>query len=275
VSWGDALLRRWYDGFLFLPHWRWLRIISVTVRLHQSRLVNMERALAQVTHEPASYLSDRVSKFLMVRLINQAQLSIQKGNAAQFLFEPKNYVQVSDINKVDAIADRLIQLSIYRVLPEVQPELEELLHHSLSEVIKRSDFYDTVRQLPGIGNLPSDAIEQLSEYLAQGTYDVLANVYADQEGRVLMEQLSQDFRRALKEQLQDDRTQQELQTLLSDLLEELKINYIQRSADESPEDTMDEVEQLHRAMQDTTALPPADSDTPTAEEMNAKLRSEV
>lgn len=259
VSWGDAILRRWYDLIFFLPYWRWLRVLPVSVRLHQSRLFNMERVLAQVTHEPVSYVADRVSKFLMVRLVNQAQTSIEQGDAARFLFEPSQYRQVSNINKIDAITDRLIQLSIYRVLPEVQPDLEALLHHSLTEVITQSDFYGAVQQFPGIGNLPNETIEQLAEYLAQGTYDVLKNAYSDQEGRMLMEQLSQDFRQALKQQLQEKQTQKELETLLIDLLEELKINYVEKSSIDNPEQTLDEVEQINQVLQKANTLPPTDS----------------
>lgn len=263
ISWGDAILRRWYDLLFFLPYWRWLRALPVAVRLHQSKLVNMENALAQLTHEPASYLADRVSKFVMVRFVNQMQSSIQHGDVAKFLFEPSQYTQVSDINKIDAITDRLIQLSIYRVLPEVQPDLEALLHHSLATIITESDFYTTVQRIPGIGDLPDETLEQLAEYLAQGTYDVLNNVYSDQEGRMLMEQLSQEFRQALKQQLQEKQTQQELETLLIDLLEELKINYIERSSSESPAQTMNEVEQIHKIVQEANALPPAHSSTKT------------
>lgn len=258
VSWGDAILRRWYDLLFFLPYWRWLRVLPVSVRLHQSGLFNMERMLAQITHEPVSYIADRVSKFLMVRLVNQAQTSIKQGDAARFLFDPSQYRQVSNINKIDAITDRLIQLSIYRVLPEVQPDLEALLHHSLTEVITQSDFYNAVQQFPGIGNLPSETIEQLAEYLAQGTYDVLKSAYADQEGRMLMEQLSQDFRQALKQQLQEKHTQKELETLLIDLLEELKINYVEKSSIDNPTQTLDEVEQINQILQASNSLPVTD-----------------
>ena len=73
VSIIDYLLRRWYDGLMIVPIWRWLRILPVLVKLHQSRLVNLERVLAQITHEPAAYLADRTSVFLLVRLINQTK----------------------------------------------------------------------------------------------------------------------------------------------------------------------------------------------------------
>lgn len=268
MNWGDAILRRWYDWPLLLPMWRWLRVMPTVVRLHQSGLVNLERMLAQLTHEPAAYLAHRVSTFLTVRLINQTQASIRQGDAAKLLFQPKDYIQVSNVNKVDAIADRLIQLIIYQVLPTVQPDLEVLLHHSLSTALKQSDVYESLQQIPGLGNLPDEATEQLSAYLAQATYEVLAHSYADLEGRALMERLSQDFKQALKVQLQNAATQQELQTLLSDLLEELKLNYIQRSVQLDPKQTMAEVDELERVVGEAAILPPATPDTPTAAAFN-------
>ncbi|MDJ0555443.1 MAG: hypothetical protein QNJ68_13565 [Microcoleaceae cyanobacterium MO_207.B10] len=60
LSWWDGMLRRWYDIFLLLPVLRWLIILPVTIRLHKAKIINLEGILAQVTHEPAAYLADRV-----------------------------------------------------------------------------------------------------------------------------------------------------------------------------------------------------------------------
>lgn len=250
VTWGDAMLRRWYDIFLLLPIWRWLRIIPALVRSHQSRLFNMARILSQITHEPAAYLADRVSVFLLVRLINQTRESVKSGEAAQFLFEPKKYIQVSKVNKAEAILDRLLKLSIYKVLPRVQPELEAVLHYNLDSAVKQSSFYQGLLNIPGVDTLPEDVIEQLSAYLAQFTYDTLATYYADTRGRELLDRLTQDFRTALQEELQDEATRIELQSLLSDLLEEIKVNYVQQSVDYNPEETLEEADQLQQQMEE-------------------------
>ncbi|MBE9125678.1 MULTISPECIES: hypothetical protein [unclassified Coleofasciculus] len=249
LTWADAMWRRWYDGLLLLPTWRWLRIIPVLVRLHRSGLVNMQRVLGQMTHEPSAYLADRVSTFLMVRLINQTQDSIQQGDAARALLEPGGYVQVSDINKVDAITDRLLDLSIYKVLPQVQPDLEALLHHSLKGALQESDFYQQLKKVPGMKGLPVEVAEQFASYLAQATYEVLITSYSDLKGRQLFDYLTQHFKQALRRELQDEATQQELQLLLSDLLEEVKLNYVQRSTEQDPEATLEEADQLRQEME--------------------------
>lgn len=249
LTWGDAMWRRWYDALLLLPTWRWLRIIPVVARLHQSGLINLERVLAQVTHEPAAYLADRVSMFLMVRLINQTKDSIEQGDVSRALLQPEGYIQVSDINKVDAITNRLLELSIYKVLPQVQPDLEALLHHGLKESLQQSDLYQRLQQIPGFKGLPAEVTEQFANYLAQATYDILASSYADAEGRQLFDYLTQNFKQALSRELQDDATQRELKSLLSDLLEEVKLNYVQRSTEQNPEDTLEEADHLRQEME--------------------------
>lgn len=99
------MLRRWYEAFFFLPFWRWFRIIPLIVKIHQSRLINIEWFLGQLTYEPAAYLSDRISNFLMVRLINQTKDAISNGKITQTLLEPQPYIKVSSVDKTDVIID--------------------------------------------------------------------------------------------------------------------------------------------------------------------------
>jgi len=247
ISWLDAILRCWYDGLLLIPTWRWLRVIPVAVRLHKSGLVDLERILAQITHEPAAYLADRVSMFLIVRLIDQTQEAVKTGDAARMLLDPPDdYIEIGKTNKFDAIVDRLLELSIYRVLPEVKPDVESLLNYSMKEALRKSDFYQTIRQVPGMEGLPAEASEQLADYLAQTTYEVIASSYSDLQGRELFDRLTENFKQELRKELLDRQTQSELELLLSDLLEELKVNYVQNSREEDPEATLAQVDQLRQ-----------------------------
>ena len=79
LNWGKALLRYWYDVLMFVPLCRWLRIIPVTVRIHKSSLFNLEELIMQITHEPAAYISHRVSAFIIVRLLNQSKEIVTNG----------------------------------------------------------------------------------------------------------------------------------------------------------------------------------------------------
>jgi len=249
VSWGAAIARRWYEIPLVLPFWRWLRIIPAAIRLHRTKLLDVEDLIGQVTHEPAAYLSDRVSKFVMVRLINQTQTSVKEGKLLSSWQSQAAMTTVGDPEKLDQITDRLVQLIVMRVMPTVKPDLEQLLRHSLHRAMSTSELYDGLRQIPGFDTVPGGALNSVSDYLAQATCDILADSYTDQQGRVLLDQLSYDFRHALGSELQSDSNSEELQRLLSDLLEELKINYVQRSEQYDPEATLQEVDTLHQTVQ--------------------------
>lgn len=250
VNWFDALLRRWYDWLLLIPVWRWLRIIPVLIRLHTSKVINLERILSQITHEPAAYLSDRVSQYLLVRMINQAKSSITEGEAANFLLNPQPYLKVSETDKIERLIDRLLALTIYQVLPQVEPDVEAILHYALRGAFLQSDFYQNLQQLPGVENLPNEWLENLSTQLAKSSVSVLVSSYEDEEGKVLFDRLSANFKQALKLELQDQETLKEFETLLGELLEEVKINYIKKSEQTDPIKTMEEVEQLNNRSQD-------------------------
>ncbi len=259
LTWRDAMLRRWYDAILLLPFWRWLRVIPALVRIHRSGLVNLERLLAQITHEPTAYLADRVSMFLLVRYMNQAQDSIKRGEVTRQLLQ-SDYIQVGDSKTLDTLIARLFSLTIDRVLPQVQPNLKVLLRQSLKTTLQNSDVYQGLHQIPGIEALPIEVTDQLADYLAESTATVLETSYTDPQNRYLLEQLTKDFKQSLRQALQDQAMQQELQMLVSDLLEELKINYIQRSADRDPEVTLHEVNQIQEeAVATTEPLDPSDT----------------
>jgi hypothetical protein len=248
LSWGDVILRRWYDGLLLIPVWRVVRLVPMVTRLHQSKLISLDKLLVQITHEPAAYLAERTSVFMLVRLINQTKASIQQDGIEHLLTSSKPYLHVNGADTSTVLVDRLMQLVIYRVLPQIQPGLEDLLRHSLTRSLQRSDLYRATQAVPGLDQWPDTAIQEMADYLAHTSYEVLAHSYADQEGRYLVDQLAADFRQALHQELQETSTKQDLRKLFSDVLEELKLNYVQRSEDYNPEAVLTEADQLQERM---------------------------
>ena len=107
VSWWDVILRNWYEGFLFLPFWRWLRMVPVSVKLHKSGLLDLEQTLAQVTYEPAAYLANRASMFPMVQLINQTQEAVATGEFTHSFLRKSGRIEVNEVDELDIIIDRV------------------------------------------------------------------------------------------------------------------------------------------------------------------------
>ena len=255
LSWGDCMVRRWYDIFLFLPFFRPLRAFPVLLRLHQSGVVSFERAIVQVTYEPMASLANQVTNFVIVRIITQTQNAIKNGDAAGFLLNTQPYITVNNIDEVEAISDRLLHLTVNRVLPKVQPGLEDLMHHSLENSFKQSDFYQGLKRIPALGLLPSEVIDQLANYLAGAAVDVVSSSYSDTKGRQILDKLTHDFKEALRQELQDKETLSELQSLLTDWLEELKLNYVVRSTKNEAEETLAEMEILSQVAERSEESP--------------------
>ncbi|MBW4681383.1 MAG: hypothetical protein KME19_14885 [Microcoleus vaginatus WJT46-NPBG5] len=262
LSWGDCMVRRWYDIFLFLPFFRPLRAMPVLLRLHQSGVINFDRAIVQITYEPMANLANQVTNFVIVRIITQTQNAIKNGDAAGFLLNTQPYITVNNIDEVEAISDRLLHLTVNRVLPKVQPGLENLMHHSLENSFKHSDFYQGLKRIPGLGLLPTDVIEQLANYLAGAAVDVVSSSYSDTKGRQILDQLTNDFKEALRQELQDKETLTELQSLLNDWLEELKLNYVVRSTKNEAEETLAEMEILRQVAERSEESPQALGENP-------------
>ncbi len=242
VSWWDAVLRRWYDTLLFIPAWRWLRGIPLLVHVHQSGLVNFKRILAQLTYEPAAYLADRTSSFLVVRLFNQAEETIHGGDLLQHLQNPEE--RAEEASELQKLVDYLTRATVYQVIPTIQPEVTSILKHSLEESFRQNVLYQGVARIPMLESWPSETLEQLAQYLATSAATVITETYSDAEGRILLDQLAEQFRQALYQELEQEDTQQQVRRASLELLQAFKSNFVQKSATSQPEATLDEADQL-------------------------------
>ncbi len=254
TSWMDAMLWRWYDLFLLLPVWRWLRVIPATIRLYQAGLLNLERAQALVSRWLAENIAGEVSELVVVRTISLTQQSIKQGGLLRWLLRPKSYVEVNNTNEVAAIAARLCQLSVYKVYPQIQPDLEALLRHTIAQMLNQSPIYRGLQNIPGVGHIPTDLAGQLATHLSQAIHDGLTNSLEDAEAARIFRHLSAQFSQTLRTELQDKQTLQEIQLLLSDLLEELKLTYLRRSSEEDVDQTLAEVYQLRTSAEHDASL---------------------
>ncbi len=76
-SWLNAIFWRWYDLFLLVPFWRWLRIIPVLIRLDHAQLLNFQSLRQQVHLGIVANFAEELTEIVVVRVINQIQGSIQ------------------------------------------------------------------------------------------------------------------------------------------------------------------------------------------------------
>lgn len=249
LSQWEAMLRRWYDLFLLLPFWRWLRIVPVTLRLYQTRLLSLEAVRSQINHDFAIGFAQELTEMIGVQVIDQIQDAIEQGEVTRWILHPESrqpYVQVNQTNESVALANRLIQVSVYDVLPHVQADIENLIHHVVISTLNQSPEYRQFQSIPGLGQIPSQAIERLAKGISQGAYQNLVNVLEDPVGAEITSRISRDFRDVLEAELKKSHNVEEIQSLLVDLLEEIKINYVKQIFQGGTERALEEVEQLNR-----------------------------
>jgi hypothetical protein len=249
TNWLDAVLLRWYDLFLFIPFWRWLRVIPVTIRLNQSQLVNMVPLRNRISHIFITNFAIELTEVVILRIIDQVQNLIRNGDIARWVIDSgpsgRRYIDLNGVDEVQVISQRVGSLLMYQVLPRIKPEIDALLHHSVVSAFNQAPGYQGFRQLPGIGSLPDQIAQQVVGQVSANVYGALTGALKDEEGAKLTQKLVEGLTTAVRSELQQDKTVEELQTLVVALLDEIKINYVKQITVEDVEHMMEENYRLY------------------------------
>ncbi|PPS42720.1 hypothetical protein [Chroococcidiopsis sp. TS-821] len=249
LSWLEAILRRWYDVFLLLPFWRLLRILPVSVRLYHTGLLNLDPLRAEAQRDFVISFAAELTEMAGIQIVEQMQNSIRNGDVFRWLLHPelrKPYVQVNNVNEVSAIASRLFRIGVYDVLPKVQPDIEDLIHHSLMGTLHQLPGNRLLRHIPGLRHAGKNQTRKLAKAIFNVTYNNLTNSMQDPVGAELTARLGRNLRDALENELQKKHNVQEIQSLLIDMLEEIKINYVKGITEAGSEQLLEKAEQLHK-----------------------------
>ena len=190
LNWLDAILLRSYDGLLFFPFgivfhgWAWLRIFPVAIRSHQAKLINLESLRDHATHLVISSVAGEITEVVVVQVVDQVQNAIRQGDIMRQLLQMTSQpqIKINDVDEVGAIATLLIKLTVFEVLPKVQPELVLVLTHNIENVLSRSPAYQSLRNLPGLAELPAQLTQTLVNEVIQATQKTLTEVMDDAIG---------------------------------------------------------------------------------------------
>jgi hypothetical protein len=238
TTWLDAMLWRIYDVPLFFGLWRWLRIIPVTVRLHQARWLNLEPLRNRGSRALVSQLAVELTEIVLLRVIDQVQRVVRDGDISRWLnsgSEANQYVDINGVDEVQAIAKHFLDLVVYQVLPKVKPELDALLQHSVIGALQQAPAYQGLKFMPGFDGISAQISHQVVSELSKTLQETLQTVFADEKGAALTSQLMDSFGKHLQTEVKDADTLSEVRSLINDLLEEIKINYVEGIATEDIE----------------------------------------
>lgn len=238
TSWLDAMLWRLYDIPMFIGFWRWLRVIPVTLKLHQAQWVNLEPVRNRLSRALVSQFAVELTEIVLLRVIDQAQRLIRDGDISRILIaatDRSQYVDINGVNEVETITKRLADVVVYQVLPKVKPELDALLQHSVVGALQQAPAYQGLKFMPGFEGLSQQISAQVVTELSKTLNQTLQNAFADKQGAALTSALFTSFGEHLSQEIQRADTMAEVRSLVVDLLEEIKINYVERIAEEDVE----------------------------------------
>nr|WP_033366611.1 hypothetical protein [Mastigocladopsis repens] len=248
-SLSNAIFWRWYDLFLLLPFWRPLRVIPVFIRLDHARLLNLHPLRQQIHQGIVANFAEEITEIVVVRVINQIQGSIQRGELRRWLSQKENlrsYIDINNINEVEAIGTIVVQTIVYQVLPKIQPEVAAILRHNIESALRQAPIYRNLQNLPGLVQMQTQLSEQLATQITTNLYSAIVSATEDPVAAKLSSQLVQGFSEALGTEMQKKQVLSEIQNLLIDFLEEVKLNYVQRLSQEDMWKVLEQTKQLRR-----------------------------
>jgi hypothetical protein len=146
--------------------------------LYRVGLSNLEPVQAEIQRDFVIGFAAELTGMVDIQLIDQLQASIQRGDVTSWLFHPETrqpYVQLNGRNEVKAIAKCLVNVSIYDVLPQVQPDLEDLIHHAIANPLNQLPVYQELQNFPEMNHLPAWLTENLAKSLSHLAYNNLIN----------------------------------------------------------------------------------------------------
>jgi hypothetical protein len=257
LRWREAMLWRWYDIFLFIPIWRWLRIIPTVIRLDQVKIINLRVIKDQAVKGLVALISKDITEIIVLRVINQLQEYIRRGKVEKLLDQSLNgsFNNLNDTHEIYEIVRLVINSTVEKVLPEVKPEAEALIKYNIEKVLHQTPAYQTLIGLPGMKGLKTELSDRLSSQLYRSFVNVAENVAREDEVfDSLLGQLVQRFSQSLGTELQSRHSLEKIEMLLIIFLEEIKLNYLEDFSEDDLEAILEQTRLLQAKNVDITTV---------------------
>jgi hypothetical protein len=227
ISFRQALSTRWYDFFwlIFTVHWGWLRLLRIIPYLVRSDQLGtpVDKIADYINDRYSIILADKVSELVVLQIIDQIEDTIRSTNYLDILQPPLS----SKTNyKLDGFIDRQTRILVDAVLPELEPEVVQLINHVLTAGLEDNPAYQTLQKTPLVGKLPNAALERFTGNIYGAVMNIAKDSSTDLKGKKLTNQLIQKFSAKLAVELRTQNIDNEVRNILIAVLEEVKRNYL-------------------------------------------------
>lgn len=204
----------------------------MAVRLHRSRLVNLSPVSKRVVRLGVSSIAVELTEMVVLRIVDQMQELIQSGALKRWLYQAdRPYIDLNNIDEIAVLSRHLTDLLVHRVFPKIQPDLDALLQHSISQAIHTTPIYAGLHQIPGMKQWSEQLSREIATQVSQNAYKAVTSALQDEVGAALMQKLVSNFSQTFRSEAQQHEALNEIQTLLIALLDEVKVNYVERIND--------------------------------------------
>jgi hypothetical protein len=227
LSWLQAIVRRWYDLILLLPFAQFLRIIPVLVRWHQSKLVNFNVIQSELNRLFVGQIVTELTDAVVIQVLSQTQGAVKQGQIAQIIsnYLKQPHIDLNNTNEIEVLFELILEIIVYQVIPKIQPDLEAIFRHLFHKALLESPAYRNLKLLPGIGELPAQAIDRVVKEVSVSIYTALTKILEDPASGNLSRRLAENLTQSIGDELQRGQTVVKIESLLYDLLEEVKVTY--------------------------------------------------
>jgi hypothetical protein len=227
ISWPQAIVRRWYDLFLLLPFAQFLRVIPVLIRCDRAKLINFDIVKSELNRLFVGQIINELTDGVVIQILSQTQAAVKQGQIAQkigsYLTQP--HIDLNNTNEIEVLFELILELIVYRVIPKIQPDLEAIFRHLFQKALLESPAYRNLKLLPGIGELPAQAIDRVVKEVSGSIYIALTKVLEDPASGNLSRRLAETLTQSIGDEMQRGPTIVKIESLLYDLLEEVKVTY--------------------------------------------------
>jgi hypothetical protein len=227
ISWLQAIVRRWYDLLLLLPFAQFLRVIPVLIRWHQAKLINFDTVQSELNRLFVGQIVTELTDAVVIQVLSQTQGAVKQGQIAQIIggYLKQPHIDLNNINEIEVLFELVLEVMVYRVIPKIQPDLEAIFRHLFQKALLESPAYRNLKLLPGIGELPAQAIDRVVKEVSTSIYTALTKVLEDPDSGNLSRRLAENLTQSIGDELQRGQTIVKIESLLYDLLEEVKVTY--------------------------------------------------
>jgi hypothetical protein len=227
LSWQQAIIRRWYDLILLLPFAQFLRIIPVLIRWHQSKLVNLDLIQSELNRLFVGQIINELTDAVVIQVLQQTQGAVKQGQITQIIggYLKTPHIDLNNVNEIEVLFELVLEIVVYRVIPKVQPDLEAIFRHLFHKALLESPAYRNLQMLPGIGELPTQAIDRVVKEVSGSIYTALTKVLEDPDSGKLSRRLAENLTRSIGDEMQRGQTVIKIESLVYDLIEEIKVTY--------------------------------------------------